>query len=224
MLPTAFASRAPLDAGDARDAPIRYPRPGRLLEKLQVPGAKAERAAAALGLLGVGDLLEHLPRDRREARAIAALTPGEAATLVVEVVAIRSRSVRRRGMRPLVRGDRRRRQRTAGGDVLQPAVAGASATRRERGWCCTAATSTARASRSRRTRRTTEAPAQAGEVAEVAHYPATEGLSSTQILALVREHAGAFDDVVEPLPASLRARERLAERAAALRAAHFPQR
>ncbi len=35
----------------------------------------------------------------------------------------------------------------------------------------------------------------------VAHYPATEGLSSTQILALVREQRRAIGDVIEPLPA-----------------------
>jgi ATP-dependent DNA helicase RecG len=29
----------------------------------------------------------------------------------------------------------------------------------------------------------------------VAHYPASEGLSSTQILALVREHVGGLGDV-----------------------------
>ena len=55
----------------------------------------------------------------------------------------------------------------------------------------------------------------------VAHYPATEGLSSTQILALVREHSGALADVVEPLPALVRARERLPDRSAALAEAHF---
>ncbi|HJS94960.1 MAG TPA: ATP-dependent DNA helicase RecG, partial [Solirubrobacteraceae bacterium] len=54
-----------------------------------------------------------------------------------------------------------------------------------------------------------------------AHYPATEGLSSTQILALVREHSRALADVVEPLPSRLRARERLPERSAALTEAHF---
>jgi ATP-dependent DNA helicase RecG len=56
----------------------------------------------------------------------------------------------------------------------------------------------------------------------VAHYPATDGLSSTQILALVRTHAADFDDVLEPLPASLRLRERLIDRPGALRASHFP--
>jgi ATP-dependent DNA helicase RecG len=55
----------------------------------------------------------------------------------------------------------------------------------------------------------------------VAHYPATEGLSSTQILTLIRAHAGALDDVVEPLPSVLRVVERLPERRAALAAMHF---
>ncbi len=58
----------------------------------------------------------------------------------------------------------------------------------------------------------------------VAHYPATEGLSSTQILALVREHAAAAQDLLDPLDASLRVRERLPDRAAAVLAAHFPDR
>ena len=47
----------------------------------------------------------------------------------------------------------------------------------------------------------------------VAHYPATEGLSSTQILALVREHAAP--DRRRPgavAGAALRARERLPDR------------
>jgi hypothetical protein len=85
--------------------------------------ARAAKAAAALGLETVRDLLEHLPRDRREARTIDALQPGEVATVVVEVRTVSSRPVRRRGMKPLVeatvadeRGD--------AGDLLQPAVAG----------------------------------------------------------------------------------------------------
>jgi ATP-dependent DNA helicase RecG len=57
----------------------------------------------------------------------------------------------------------------------------------------------------------------------VAHYPATDGLSSTQILALVRRHAAEIDDVLEPLPAALRVRERLLDRPGALRLAHFPE-
>ncbi len=66
--------------------------------------------------------------------------------------------------------------------------------------------------------RTTEASA--GDEG-VAHYPATDGLSSTQILALVREHAGALSDVPEPLPAELRVAEQLPGRRCALTAVHL---
>ncbi len=55
----------------------------------------------------------------------------------------------------------------------------------------------------------------------MAHYPATEGLTSTQILAQVREHRCELADVVEPLPPGLRVRERLPDRGAALTEAHF---
>jgi ATP-dependent DNA helicase RecG len=58
----------------------------------------------------------------------------------------------------------------------------------------------------------------------VAHYPATQGLSSTQILALVKEHAPQIADVIDPLPARLRAGEVLPDRAGCLAAAHFPLR
>jgi ATP-dependent DNA helicase RecG len=63
-----------------------------------------------------------------------------------------------------------------------------------------------------------------GGAGAVAHYPATEGLSSTQILALVKEHAEELIDVVEALPSALRVIERLPNRGAALAAAHFPSR
>ena len=47
--------------------------------------------------------------------------------------------------------------------------------------------------------------------------------SSTQIPALVRRHRGALANVGEPLPARLRACERLPDRTAALAAMHFPR-
>src|SRR5436309_14249932 len=102
MSATAFGSSRPLDPEELEAAPVRYPRPSRLVETLKVDGTKARHAAETLGLHTVGDLLEHLPRDRREARALAELAPGETATVVVEVRSIASRPVRRRGMRPLV--------------------------------------------------------------------------------------------------------------------------
>ena len=56
----------------------------------------------ALGLTSVGTLLEHLPRDSRDARTVKGLRPGEAATIAVQVRTIGARPVRRRGMKPLV--------------------------------------------------------------------------------------------------------------------------
>jgi ATP-dependent DNA helicase RecG len=54
-----------------------------------------------------------------------------------------------------------------------------------------------------------------------AQYPATKGITSVQILALVGEHRPAIADVTEPLPAALRVAERLPDRQGALAAAHF---
>jgi ATP-dependent DNA helicase RecG len=224
MAATAFASSDPLDPSELSDAPVRYPRPSRLRAPLSLPGPKAQRAAETLGLATVGDLLLHLPRDRREARAVADLVPGDSATVVVQVRSISSRSVRRRGMRPLVEamvaddsGAMKAtffnqpwlEQRYPVGTRL--ALHGKFEGRRGRG--------AGGQFRVQAHARTNEAAG--GDAGAVAHYPATEGLSSTQILALVREHQDALADFVEPLPAWLRARERLPERSAALTEAHF---
>ena len=102
MAVTAFGTSDPLEPSELESASIRYPRPSKLREALSFQGAKMQRAAETLGLATVEDLLLHLPRDRREARAVAELVPGDSATVVVQVRSISSRSVRRRGMRPLV--------------------------------------------------------------------------------------------------------------------------
>jgi ATP-dependent DNA helicase RecG len=218
-VPTRFASTVELTTSELEAELVRYPRPSRLERQLKVQGQKAQKAAETLGLRTVGDLLEHLPRDRREARTIAELVPGETATIVVEVRSISSRSVRRRGMRPLVEA-------TVADDsgVLKVAFF-------NQPWLVTRYPAGTRlvlhgkyAARNRFTvqshARTAEAVAGAGAVA---HYPATEGLSSTEILALVGEHAAALEDVIEPLPVSLRLSDSLPDRRAALTAAHFPR-
>jgi ATP-dependent DNA helicase RecG len=58
----------------------------------------------------------------------------------------------------------------------------------------------------------------------VAEYPATKGITSTQIMARVREHRPAIGDEVEPLPAAVRVAERLPTRPDAISAAHFGDR
>jgi ATP-dependent DNA helicase RecG len=214
---TAFASSRPLDESELSAAPIRYPRPSRLAHPLTVEGAKASHGAETLGLHTVGDLLLHLPRDRREARAVAQLVPGEVATVVVEVRSISSRPVRRRGMRPLV----------------EATVADASGVMKvtffNQPWLVQRYSPGTRlvlhGKFEARNRFRVQGHAQTTEATSdgnaVAHYGATEGLSSTQILALVRAHAAAFDDFPEPLPARLRTGERLPERRSALTAVHF---
>ena len=180
-------------------------------------GAKARQAATSMGLLTVGDLIEHLPRDRREARAVAELVPGETATVVVSVRSIASRPVRRRGMRPLVEA------------TVADDSGPMKATFFNQPWLVqkypVGTSLVLHGKYEARNRFRVQGHAQTNEASAgdgaVAHYAATEGLSSTQILALVRAHAGAIGDVTEPLPAGLRVRERLPERRSALAAVHL---
>ena len=214
---TAFASRDEPGREALLAAPVRWPRPEALDAPLEVSPAKAAAAAEALGLHTVGDLLVHLPRDRREARTVAALAPGEQATVVVEVRGIASRPVRRRGMRPLVEA------------TVADETGPMKVTFFNQPWLVRKyppgtrlvlhGTYEAR-NRFRVTSHAPTAEAAGAADADVAHYPATDGLSSTQILALVRAHQDAIRAAPEPLPGRLRAGEGLPDRPAALAAAH----
>jgi ATP-dependent DNA helicase RecG len=219
MSATAFATKRPLTQHELEGAPVRYPRPSRLALPIYLDGAKVRKAAAALGLETVGDLLWHLPRDQRDARTIVQLQPGEPATVVVEVRSISSRPVRRRGMRPLVEA------------LVGDGTGTVKATFFNQPWLVRRYPPGTRLLLHGRLRsrssfnveahaRTTEGIGGGAEV--VSHYPATEGLSSTQIHSLIAEHAADLQAVIEPLPAVLRANERLPHRQAALTALHFP--
>jgi ATP-dependent DNA helicase RecG len=221
--PRAFAGAESLTRAELLRAPVRWPRLSRLAEPLTAPSPKAADGLQTLGLETVGDLLEHLPRDRREARTVVELRPGEQATVAVEVRTIAARAVRRRGMRPLVEAG----VFDASGPMRavffnQPwlvekyppgtrLVLHGKADGRGRFNVAHHALGT-------------ELGAQDGaeEQDGVAHYAAAEGISSTQLLALVRGARAALGDVVETLPAAVRARERLPDRASALAALHFP--
>jgi ATP-dependent DNA helicase RecG len=222
----AFASIGPLGREELRDAPLRWPRPSRLEVALELPGKRLAAGMHALGVSTVGDLLEHLPSDSREARTLAALRAGEQATVAVEVRSIAARPVRRRGMRPLVEA----RVADATGTVR--------ATFFNQPWLVERyppgtrlllhGKADARGGFSVAHHALGGEPAalEAGEGTgqAVAHYPATEGVTSTQILTLVQGLRDALEDVVETLPASIRVGERLPERASALAAMHFPRR
>jgi ATP-dependent DNA helicase RecG len=218
MVATAFATSRPLDPVELDAAPVRYPRPSALQKPLTLEGTKARQAAQALGLLTIGDLLEHLPRDRREARTVADLLPGESATVIVQVRSISSRPVRRRGMRPLVEA------------TVADATGPMKATFFNQPWLVQRYPPGTRlvlhGKLQARDRFAVQAHARTAEAivdgGGVAHYPATDGLSSTQIFALVREHAGLIGVVYDPLSATLRTADRLPGRADALSAVHFP--
>ena len=103
--PPAFATasaqgRAELRAADLRSAP----RPSLLAASVQTlkgAGPKLAAAAAEMGLGSLGDVLMHVPhsyRDRAGPRKLADLRIGEEATVEVEVRSARVRPTRRRGL------------------------------------------------------------------------------------------------------------------------------
>jgi ATP-dependent DNA helicase RecG len=214
VAPTAFASSEPLDLDEVV---VRLPRPSRLAEELAVKPAPAAEAAETLGLRTVGDLLKHLPRASGEARTVGELQPDDVATVLVEVRSIISRPVRRRGMKPLVEA------------TVADATGVMKATFFNQPWLERQYRPGTRLmlhgkyqGRNRfRVNAHARTEAVTGEAADVATYPATKGITSTQIAALVREHRDAIFDVEEPLPARLRVEEGLPDRPGAVAAAHF---
>jgi ATP-dependent DNA helicase RecG len=213
--PTEFASRSPLP-DQAGYAP-RYPKPSRLDHAVAFPGEKAEKAAEKLGINTVGQLLDHIPRDRRAARLIGELAIDEVATVVVQVLSITSRPVRKRGMKPLVSA----RVSDESGTMQATFFNQPWLERRYRPGTRLLLTGKYQGHRGFRVNE----HAETGEVAAVgedmATYPASEGLSSVQIAALVHEHRREMREALDPLPARIRTIERLPDRAAALDAAHF---
>ena len=199
-------------------APVRWPRPSRLAAPLELPTGKTSDGMAALGVETVGDLLEHLPRDHREARMVAALREGEQATVAVQVRSIASRAVRKRGMRGLVEAsvfDESGSMRAT--FFNQPWLA----SRYPPGTRLVLHGKADRGGRFRVSHHAIGSEIATAETGLVAHYPAAEGVSSTQILALVRERRQDLADVVESLSAGVRVAEHLPARATALGAMHF---
>ncbi len=216
--PYAFAARGRLAWEEMLGARVRWPRPSRLQAPLELPAGKMADGMAALGLSTAGDLLEHMPRDHREARTVGELQAGEQATVAVQVRSIAGRPVRRRGMRGLVEA------------TVFDETGSMKATFFNQPWLVGRYPTGTRlvlhgkadgGGRFRVTHHAVGSDIASGEAQSVAHYPAAEGVSSTQILTLVREHRHGIADVVEPLAASIRVAERLPERGAALAAMHF---
>src|SRR3954470_4870018 len=216
-MPHAFAEPRELSPAELADAPIRWPRPSALERPLEVRPAPAAEAAEALGLTTVGALLEHLPRATGEARTIGELALEETATVLVEVRAITSRPVRRRGMKPLVEA------------TVSDGTGVMKATFFNQPWLAAPYAPPTRLMLSGkyqdRNRFRVNAHAKTDAVAavgsEAAQYPATKGINSTQLLAAVQAHRDAVHDVVDPLPLRMRLEHALPPKATAFAAAHF---
>jgi ATP-dependent DNA helicase RecG len=214
-----FAGAEAPDRERLLGAPLRWPRPSRLRERLRVERKQAA-ALAELGVHDVGELLEHLPRAHQRSSTIAQLVADEQATVAVEVRSIRARPVRRRGMRAVVEA------------TVLDRTGSMKATFFNQPWLVQryppGSSLVLQGKLDRGGRFRVASHAAGGEVAHeltgaVARYPAREGISSTQIMALVRELSGTLLHIGDPLPGRLRAQERLPDRAAALSAVHFPR-
>jgi ATP-dependent DNA helicase RecG len=214
----AFASSDPLEP-----QPADRPRPSLLDAPLEIKPPRAAKAAEALGLHTVGDLVEHVPRehsDRREARTIASLSAGEDVTVIAELRRISSRRGRGRltiqtatviddtgPMKAVWFNQPWLAERLPAGTrlVLHGKYGGPG-----RGLAVKEHEVAPDASATHST-------------GVVPVYPATENLSSARIREFVWTVRPAIREVVEPLPAWLRLAERLPDRAAAVDAIHFPE-
>src|SRR3954451_411763 len=222
--PLAFGESRELTAEELWSAPARTPRPSQLALPLTIKPPTAAAAAESLGIETVGALLDHLPRATGEARTIAEVAIEETATVLVEVRSIPSRPVRRRGVKALVEA------------TVSDGTGIMKATFFNQPWLSAQYAPPTRLmlagkyqGRNRfrvnahaKTDAVTAVGAEAGSGGGTAgQYPATKGITSTQILALVQRHRHAVHDVVDPLPVALRLEQRLPDRATALAAAHF---
>ncbi len=171
----------------------------------------------------MGDLLEHLPRrhtDRQEVRAIASVGPEEDATVDVVVRSTRVVPARRRGQRP--------RTEARVSDESGPLVA----VWFNQPWVADKLATGMRLLLHGRMKRGNKfwvdqfEPSDGGggvhTVGLVPVYPGTKGLPPERLRELAWSVRERVHDVIEPLPAYIRASERLADRPAALAAAHFP--
>jgi len=220
----AFAEPRELTAEELWRSPARTPRPSRLAQPLDIKPPTAQAAAESLGLETVGDLLRWLPRATGEARTIAELAVDENATVLVEVKSITSRPVRRRGMKPLVEA------------TVSDGTGIMKATFFNQPWLSAQYAPPTRLMLSGKYQgrnrfrvnqhaKTDAVAAVGGEAGSgggaAGQYPATKGITSTQILAAVQAHRGAVHDVVDPLPLALRRAHGLPPKATAVAAAHF---
>jgi ATP-dependent DNA helicase RecG len=193
------------------------------ISALRGAGPRLSTIAAEVQLSTLGDLLLHVPHrysDRSEIRALAELRTGEPATVEVEVKSARLRPTRRRGLR-----------------IVEAHVADesgpATAMWFNQAWLVDRLTPGTLLLLSGKLERGQFRVAEHEFVGEgagihttglVPVHPATEGLTPKRLRDWVAQAMPLARQVIEPLPAGLRAGRRLAGAADAIVAAHFPDR
>jgi len=227
--PRAFASAKPQTREQLRAAPLRgLPRPSRLsagIETLRGVGPKLAQAAGEAEIETLGDVLLRVPhsyRDRSQISEVVELRIGEEATLLVEVRSSRLRRTRRRNL-----------------TILEATVADESgpltATWFNQAWladklvpgarlliCGKLERSGLRVSAHELLDGPAAGPAGLHTIGIVPVHPATERIKAQKVREWAWQARGLAADAIEPLPAALRARRRLAAAGDALAAAHFP--
>ena len=216
-----FASKSELTAAQLREAPIHWPRPSRLelpLQAIEGVGPKLAEAAADAGIQTVGDLLLRFPHGHRDRQVapVASLEPGAKATIAVKVLADAGRPFRRRGL-----------------TIASVKVGDDSGTVRaswfNQPWIVpkltAGATMLLTGSADKRGFRVSEYEFLDADPKQglVPVHPATESLKPQRIRQWMEQAIRSVGDMVEPLPAELRARRRLAGFADAIEAVHFPE-
>ncbi|HEX7058388.1 MAG TPA: ATP-dependent DNA helicase RecG [Solirubrobacterales bacterium] len=209
---------------------LHWPRPSVLdasLKILEGIGPKLADAAAAAGIATIGDLLLRVPHTHRDRTIVpvADLEPGGKGTVRVEVLGNTPRPFRRRGfsITSVKVGDESGSVRASWFNqpwVAQKLTPGTN-------WLLTG-------SLDRRGFRVSEyEPIEAGREGEVPRpprdtqlmpvHPATEKLKAQRIREWVEQAVKWAPNVVEGLPAEMRARRGLAGAADAVKAVHFPE-
>ena len=242
-----FAAGRELGRADLRDAPVHWPRPSVLAASLQAldgVGPKSAEAAAAAGMRSIGDVLWRLPirhRDR-QVRLLKAVEQGETATVLVTVLGSRPRPFRR-GRLTMVGvkvGDESGHVRATW--FNQPWVAEKLSPGTEllltgklnpRGlvvseWELVSAVGDPEGESenggeapARRTPTRGQDPPPGAPFVPV--HPATEDLRAQKIRDWAEQACRLAPNLIEGLPAQMRARRRLAGVADAIEVAHFPE-
>jgi ATP-dependent DNA helicase RecG len=218
-----FAGASDLSPAQLRDAPVHWPRPSALdasIAALRGVGPKLAEAAAEAGISTIGDLLLRFPHRHRDRTIVevAELEPGGAGTIEVEVQGGTPRPFRRRGL-----------------SITSVKVGDDSGSLRatwfNQPWVAAKLTPGSRllltGSRDKRGLRVGEyefldAGDGGAEEGLVPVHPATERVKAQRIRQWVEQAIELAGNLIEPLPAELRARRALAGSADAVTAAHFP--